>query len=208
MKIHMRRFIAASALVSLGLSSSFALARNQPNYSGWSWSGNIDHINIDPEVASRHDIQVGDTATAIGIAAEYFTDASDMTYSLGLSYIMYNDNNEFYQYVFDTWNGNSYEQADTNAFMAFAEAGQKIRFGVDRMNFFSARAGISGIFASSRSIPNCSDCYSENIDINSGLYGVVGLGHSFDTVDVELQFQQYFSGDLNNSLRLKISSSF
>jgi len=37
---------------------------------------------------------------------------------------------------------------------------------------------------------------------------VLGVGHSFDRFDIGLQFQQYFSGDLDNSLRLRISSSF
>lgn len=203
-----RHLISSASLAALGFSSNMVLAHSQSSYSGWSWSGNIEHISIDPEVANRPDIQLGDTATAIGIAGEYFDYDSDMTYSLGLSYISYNDNNEFYQYVYDDWYGISYEQTDAAAVMAFIEVGQKIRFGSDHMNFFSARGGVNGIFASDRSIDNCHNCYSEDLDIDGGFYGVVGVGHSFNYLDVELQFLQYFSGDLDNSLRLKISSSF
>ncbi|HWV14745.1 MAG TPA: hypothetical protein VN030_04880 [Cellvibrio sp.] len=201
--------ITPFAALAISLASPLALAHAPSGYSGWSWSGNIEHINIDPEVAKRRDVLLSEEATAFGIAAEYFTDSGDLTYLLGLSYIMYNDNNELYQYVYDDWDDTvSYEESDASAFMAVAEAGQKIRFGVDHMNFFSARGGVSGIFASERSIANCSNCASENLDIDGGLYGVVGLGHSFNYLDVELQFQQYFTGDLDNSLRLKISGSF
>lgn len=204
----LRHFATALILTTLSLGSTQALAHKQASYGGWSWSGNIEHINIDPDVAHRRDVQIGESATALGIGAEYFTANEGPSFSLGLSYILYNDNNEFYQYVHDDWNGRSYEQSDANALMASAEIGQKIPFGWDQLNFFTARAGVNGIFASERAIANCSNCYAEDLDINGGFYGVLGVGHSFNRMDIELQFQQYFSGDLDNSLRLKISSRF
>lgn len=207
MSTSLRHFTTALTLTALSLGGAPALAQSQSGYAGWSWSGNIEHINIDPEVAQRRDIQIGDSATALGLAAEYFT-ADGPSFSLGLSYILYNDNNEFYQYIHDDWNGRSYEQSDASAVMASAEIGQKIRYGWDQLSFFTARGGVNGIFASERSIANCSSCYAEDLDINGGFYGVLGVGHSFNAMDIELQFQQYFSGDLENSLRLKISSSF
>lgn len=184
-----------------------AEAADPREYSGWSWSGNIDHIGITKEVANRPDVLVGTDATAIGFAGEYFTSASEMTYTLGFNYLMYNDNNEFEQYVHD-WYGSSYQQSDASAMMLYAEAGPRYRFGARGMSFFTARAGVSGIFASSRSISNCSNCYSEDINIDGGLYGVLGVGHNFGNVDISLQFQQYITGDLDNSLRLKFSTSF
>ena len=68
--------------------------------------------------------------------------------------------------------------------------------------------GLSGIFFSERSISSCSNCYSEDIDIDGGLYGVLGVGHKLGYFDIGLQFHQYFTGDLDNGFRLKLSSSF
>lgn len=213
MKMLRLPLLTLTALVAAAV-SPLALANHQPNsnqyqeYSGWNWSANVDHITIDKEVANRPDILLSQSATAIGFGAEYFTSESQITYSLGINYIAYNDNNEFEQYVHDHWDGDHYEKSDANAIMVYAEVGPKYRFGVDKTNFFTVRGGYSQIFASSRSISYCSDCYSEDLDIEGGLYGSLGVGHNFNHFDLSLQFQQYFTGDLDNSLRLKISTTF
>lgn len=174
---------------------------------GWSFSGHVDHVNIDKEAAAEPDAYVKDTATAVGAAAEYYSSDSENTLSLGASILFYRDNAEFSQYVRD-WYGGGYEDSDANAFMLFAEYGPKYRFGRDNMSFFLVKGGISGILASERGISNCSNCYEEDIEIDGGAYGVVGIGQTLGSLDISLQFQQYFSGDLDNSLRLKIAGAF
>ena len=173
---------------------------------GWSFSGHADHVNIDKEAAAEQWIE--DSAFAIGGAAEYYSSDSENTLTLGASILFYRDNAEFSQYVEDWWGYEDYEESDANAFMLFAEYGPKYRFGQDNMSFFSVRGGVSGILGSERSISNCSNCYSEDIEIDGGVYGVLGVGQTLGSIDVSLQFQQYFSGDLNNVFRLKISGAF
>ena len=207
--------LAAFAFAIISLSSTLAVAHNQQADSGWSISGNVDHINIDHQAANRVDVMVAESATAIGIAGEY-VDAGSLTYAIGLNYIMYNDNNEFSQYVEDNWSDDwdddwdsySYEESNANAFMLFAEVGPTIYFGADEMSFFSVRGGVSGIFDSTRAINYCSDCYSENINLDGGLYGALGIGRTLSSFDISLQFQQYFTGDIDNSLRLKMAFNF
>jgi hypothetical protein len=46
------------------------------------------------------------------------------------------------------------------------------------------------------------------VDVNGGFYGALGVGHTFGMVDLSLQFQQYISGDLSNSLRFKVATAF
>lgn len=188
--------------------SHMALAQSSTpvRQTGWSWSGHADHINIDKKAAAEQWIE--DTAFAIGGAAEYYASDSENTLTLGASVLFYRDNAEFSQYVEDYWGDEGYEESDANAFMLFAEYGPKYRFGRDNMSFFSVRGGVSGILGSERSISNCRNCYSEDIDIDGGLYGVLGIGQTLGSIDISLQFQQYFSGDLDNTLRLKISGAF
>lgn len=206
--------IINSALLTttlLGTSlNTFAAApqNNQPaaNYTGWSWSGHVDHINIDKEAAASQFIE--NTALAVGGAAEYYSSASESTLSLGINVLFYRDKAPFGQYVDGYWSGVDYEESDANAFMLFAEYGPKYRFGQDNMTFVTIRGGLSGILASERSISNCRNCYSEDIEIDGGLYGVLGIGQTLGSFDLGLQFQQYFSGDLDNSIRLKLSGAF
>lgn len=196
--------------ISLLASTAFAAAaNNNPNnadYTGWSWSGHVDHVTIDSQAAAEQWIK--DSATAIGGAAEYYSSTSENTLVLGASLLFYRDNAEFAQYVEDYWGDVDYTESDANALMLFAEYGPKYRFGQDNMSFFSVRGGVSGILGSERSISNCRNCYSEDIEIDGGVYGLVGIGQTLGRLDLSLQFQQYFSGDLDNTIRLKLSGAF
>ncbi|MGV8837970.1 hypothetical protein [Cellvibrio sp.] len=199
---------------SLLAATSIAAApyNNNPNnadYTGWSWSGHVDHVNIDKAAAAKFEARVEDTATAVGGAAEYYSSRSENTLSLGVSFLFYRDNAAFSQYVRDNWYGDEgYEESDANALMLFAEYGPKYRFGQDNMSFFTVRGGVSGMLASERSISNCSNCYEEDIEIDGGVYGVLGIGQTLGSLDLSLQFQQYLSGDLDNTIRLKLSGAF
>ncbi len=175
----------------------------QPDvYDGWSFGLNFDRLSLDADAAKRDDIQLQKEADVFGISAEYFTSDSDMTYAVGLNYISYGDNNPFF---YEHRNG-YYEQSDAHAFMVYGEAGPKFRIGGDGMTFVNVKMGVSSIFGSERSI-DC-DCVSEELSLDGGLYGSLGLGHSFGWLDVSVNFQQYFTGDLDNSLGLKFSTSF
>ncbi len=196
--------LAFSALVLLGL-SAYAQQPQAP-YSAWSWSGHIDHMTFDKEQAWREGI--GDHATAIGFAAERYTNTSENTLSLGMSFIFYNDDDEFIQLVEDYWGDASYEESEADGLTAFIEYGPKTQFGADKLSFYTVRLGATGMLYSERGIANCSGCYDEHIDIDGGLYGVLGIGRSSGYIDWSLQFQQYFTGDIDNVLRLKISSAF
>lgn len=170
-------------------------------YSGWSWSAHVGNLNIDSTVAKFQGID--DSAWVIGAAAERYASDSILTYALGIDFIGYGDNYSFSQ------NTNKGEKSsDASAIMAYAEFGPKVSFGKDKLNHFTAHVGAANIFGSERGIDYCANCYSEDIDVDAGLYGVLGLGHSFSSFDLSLQFQQFFSGDLDSSLRLQISSSF
>jgi len=209
----MTRALFTSCLLSASLLAAGAFAaapsNNNPNnndYTGWSWSGHVDHITIDSEAAAGQFIE--DSATAIGGAAEYYSSKTENTLVLGVNFLFYRDNAEFAQFIEDYWGDVDYTESDATAFMVFAEYGPKYRFGQDNMSFFTVRGGVSGMLYSERAISYCSDCYSEDIDIDGGVYGVLGIGQTLGSLDIGLQFQQYFSGDLDNSIRLKISGAF
>jgi hypothetical protein len=191
------------SLLSLVLASS-AFADPTPkeqSFSGWSWSAHVGTMNIDSKVAKQQGID--DSAWTIGLAAERYSSDSSLTFVLGAEFIGYDD---MYSFSQETNKGN--KGSDANGELIYAEFGPRVPFGKDSSNYFIAHAGVSGMLSSERGISYCEDCYSEDIDVTGGLYGVLGVGHSFGNFELGLQFQQYFSGDLDNSLRLRISSSF
>ena len=194
------------ALLITTLISHPLCAQQQYSSGSWSWSGHIDHISLDDEAAWEEGIE--DSATAVGLAGEYYTDTSEMTLSLGINFLFYHDNAAFAQYVEDYWGGIDYEESDANAMTLFVEYGPKYRFGQDNLSFVVIRGGASAVLFSERAISGCSNCYSEDIDINGGIYGVLGVGRTLGALDIGLQFQQYFNGDIDNSLRFKISGAF
>ncbi len=206
--LHTRSLLLGATLMtaSLGALAASPDTRADAGYTGWSWSGHVDHITFDKQAAAAQFIEK--TATAVGGAAEYYSSTSENTLSLGVNLLFYRDNAAFSQYVEDWYGDVDYEESDANAFMLFAEYGPKYRFGRDNMTFVTIRGGVSGILASERSISNCRNCYSEDIEIDGGVYGVIGIGQTLGRLDLGLQFQQYFSGDIDNSLRLKLSGAF
>jgi hypothetical protein len=183
-----------------------AIAQTYPTTPGWSWSGHVDHMTFDKEAAWEQGI--ADNATAVGFSVERFQNTTENTWSLGMNFIFYNDDDEFAEYVEDYWGYANYEESNASAISIFAEYGPRYRFGADRLSFFSVRGGVTGIIYSERGINDCRDCYSEDIDIDGGLYGLLGIGRTTGSIDWSLQFQQYLSGDIDNVIRLRISGTF
>lgn len=199
MKCNLTTTLIAIALFTCSFG---ALAAKQPvDDGGWSWSGNIDSMHINKDKAARE--YIGDTAVVFGLAAEHYSSSNEFTYALGVNFIAYDDQAGFSQ---STNKGR--KSSDASGILLYVEAGPRYHFGADGMNFVVVKGGLSTMVSSDRGIGYCTNCYSEKIDVNGGAYGVLGVGHTFNSFDVALNFQQYFSGDIDNSLSIKLSSSF
>ena len=201
--MYFKQKILAKTLGTLALicSPALAIAAQSQDSGGWSWSAHIANLNMDSKVAEEQG--VNDSIFVLGAAAERYFTGSDFTFSLGLDLLLFDDKDGFSN---QTTGGRKSSSASGG--MLFAEYGTKINFGENHQNFVEARAGYSGLLSASRSISYCDGCDSEDIEFDGGTYGLLGVGHSFTSFDLGLQFQQYFSGDLDNSLRLKISTVF
>lgn len=198
-----RKILAGLTLATLMTSPLIAAAapQQEQGYGIWNWAGHLGTLNIDSKVAREQGVD--DAAFVFGGTAEHSRTDSILSFLLGLDFVSYDDNYNFSQ---DTNKGE--KSSSASAMLAYAEFGPKIHFGADQSNYLITRVGLSTLFGSERSIDYCSNCYSESIDIDGGPYGVVGIGHSFGNFAIGLQYQQYFSGDLDNSLRFNVSTSF
>jgi hypothetical protein len=175
----------------------------------WSFGGYLESISLNSEKAAQEGID--DSALALGFNADYFSDGL-MAVSLGSAWVKYDDNRGFDQQVeviggFDDGDIQT-ASSDASAFLVYFDAGPRFTFG--RSSYFSAKAGFTTFFASERAIGSCSDCYSEDIDIDGGAYLQAALGHSFDRVSIGFVYNQYLDDDkgVSDGFRFLIASGF
>jgi hypothetical protein len=198
----MKRKSSFLLIAMLALSANTAFA-------DWSIGGYLESISLNPPKAAQEGIE--DSALTLGFNADYFSDGL-MAASLGLAWVMYDDNREFNQQVevvggFDDGDIRT-ESSDASAFLIYADFGPRFTFGDS--SYFSAKAGFASFFASERSIGNCSDCYSEDIDIDGGAYIQTALGHSFDRLSIGFVYSEYLDDDkgVSDGLRFLIATGF
>lgn len=201
MKLLPRALITSALLITT--LNTYAGSPNQelPATTGWSWGVNVDQLNIGKDAAYVN--WVDNKAWLLGLSAEHYSSANNFTVGLGIDFVSYSDENGFKQ---NTNKGT--KSSDASGMLLYVEAGTKLRFGATKDNFFNVKLGANTMTGSERGIGYCTNCYSEDIEIDGGVYGVLGVGHSFSSVDVALNFKQYFSGDLDNSLGIKVSTTF
>ncbi len=169
--------------------------------SNWGFSFHIEQAKLDPVVAKR--IGLHDTATVLGMAGERRMNDNSMSVVTGLNIYLYNDNAGFTQ---NTTKGVKESSASGGSF--FVEYGPKIHLGDDNKFHLIAHAGYNAMISANRTIDDCSNCHSESIKLRGGPYALAGVGFNYGSVDWGLQFVKNFSGDVKNSVRLRISSSF
>ena len=170
--------------------------------SDWKVGGFLESVAITPEIALREGVE--DVAYGLGGEASYSPEGW-FEASMGLGLIFYDDNASFSQTVQGAGIFNSgdisTESSDAQGILYFVEAGPKYSFIDDTLLGF-AKVGVSGL-SSDRSIPNCSDCYEENIDIDAGMYLQLGIAYQFETWELLLKYNSY-TGDegLDNVVRV------
>lgn len=176
-----------------------------PYYSKWGFSGHAGTLTINEESARREGIEAD--AWMIGGHANY--DTEYLLTSLGLEFIGYDDNAGFTQETEDSYGNRETSSSSANAFALSAALGPKYQFGPDKDTMIYGQAGALGLFASERSIGNCTDCYSEDIDLKGGLFFKVGFMQNAGPVALGVTYTQYAgSDDLENNINFVISTNY
>lgn len=192
--------------LSLLLASAGSIAQEEPNQEETynrqgdsQWSINIESVAIDSQAA--REAFIDSKAFAMNFEWEYFNTHNLVT-SIGLGFIQYDDNAGFSQETENVWSGDRQNSSsDASAMPIYVEFGHKSSHGAQDNFFLSAEAGFAIITGSERSIPNCSNCSSFDIDISGGLYGNFAAGViASDVFSLGLHYKHYFSGDLKSAV--------
>lgn len=168
------------------------VAQEQGATGSWKFGLQVGIEALDSDAARQNYIE--DSAWSIGGSANYATER--WLTSFNLSILIYSDDASFSQVTEDYFgNVESSDSSATGALLSFA-FGPKWHFGEHQNTMAYTQAGVGAVVQSSRSIPNCSNCYEEDIDINSGAFVKAAiLQNSASAGAFGIGLTQYVSGD-------------
>jgi len=188
------KIITSGLLIGSIFISNFAAAKPVTRKS---FVMELGQVTFDAQTAKTEGVE--DSANFFRFA--YGQQKKSVVYSLGFSGFMYKDNESFKQDVVDQSGNQSTADTSTGTFNAYAEGGYILKM----HNSFNADllAGYEQVLQSSRSIPNCTNCSSEDIKIKAGVYVSSRLGYEWNNgFKMSLSYRQYISGDVENALAL------
>ena len=191
-----------TAVAGILLSASTASYANDQIDNKFGLYFGLGKASIESSKAQEEGIE--DSATYLKLGFEL--QRSHWLFGAGFSGLFYDDNNEFKQTVQDYAGSTSTEDSSASASNLFAEAGY--RYPVSGNIYADLFGGYEYIFSSERSIDNCSDCYSEDIEVESGLYLMPRIQYEVKNgLTLSLAYQHYLSGDIGNALMFTIGFS-
>jgi hypothetical protein len=168
-----------------------------------SFYGSFGQVGFDSEVAKRQGVE--DSATFLKLG--YEKQKEQALYSLGLNIFFYSDQKNFDVDVVDNFGNRSTLESSANAYSLFLEGGYSYQ--LNELWSFDALIGGEFIFSSSRSVASCSDCPSDDIDIDSGFYVAPKFKVVTDNNFVfAIGYQLYLSGDTKTAPHLTLGYSF
>lgn len=167
----------------------------------WSWAIGVDQLQLDEAKATAAKIK--DSATGLSFEAEYYFRPT-YTVSFGAIFLSYDDNAAFTALTRPESGGKvQNSRSEAGAMPLYAEVGYKRFVATEVPIYTTLRAGYTVVVGSEREIPNCTNCPSQDIDIDGGLYAVAGAGARFgQRWALGLNYKQYFTGDIDSSIGL------
>lgn len=199
-------YIITIPLLILLSSNLYAQGENPPaSYGQWKFSAHIGLETLDSEAAWQEYIE--DSAYNIGFTADYAK--GQWLTSLGLSIIVYSDDAGFSQTTRNNFgNVETSDSSATGAVFSFA-FGPKWQLGEAQDTAVFTQAGVGLMVESSRSISYCSNCYEEDINIDSGMFAKVGVLQNISVGSaLGISLAQFLSGDQERTINFIWSMAY
>lgn len=170
------------------------------------WGVNAELINFDPDIAAASGI----SDSGFGIGVGYAGEKGLFNFNIGASFFIIDDEDEFSQRVENDWTGDeSTEDSSIDAGSIYIDGGIQLPLSESGNFVLGLNAGYR-YFDIDRGITYCSDCYSENVDIESTTYlkPFARFGFS-DAISGTLAYYSY-NGDkgADNSLQFSVDWNF
>jgi hypothetical protein len=202
------RVKVVSFLLCASATMSAAAQQEQVTKGDWSYSGYAGLASIDSARASQQGVD--DSAWLVGFSADYTQ--SDWVTSLGLDVTLYDDKLKFTQAVEGTGSFNngdrSTAKSSANGFLLYVATGYQWKFTEQQNVAVRLQGGFAQMVSSERSIGTCTNCYSEDINIDGGVFAKATVLRSGESVSFGAYLQQYLGDGVNTVLGITIASSF
>lgn len=150
--------------------------------------------------------RIGSSAFDFGFYAKRHINPN-FALNLGFSFLEYSDKASFSVPVsYEGTSSVTRASSDASAMPIFGDVQYVLPIGTQKYAYFSAGAGVSFLLSSERDVPNCSNCPSEEIDINGGAYGIVEWGAQVGEIwGLGLAYRHYLSGDIESNIALAVA---
>jgi hypothetical protein len=204
----MNLFKPAVLAFSLSIAALPGMA-NDDRENAWEFNFYVEQLAFDEEFAVTEG--VGDSAWGFGLSSDFTT--GNWITSIDVKYIRYDDEQQFSQRVIGTGSLNSgdvtTEESTADAITLGLAFGPSWYFGEDDSVLLYSQLGYTAVLQSNRSIGSCSDCGSEDIELDNGGYLKFGANKSFGAVNLGAYAIQYVSGNgIENGLGVSIGTAF
>ncbi len=149
------------------------------------WGFGIGQSNINEDQSVLEGIE--DSSTALSF---FYTQPkkNKTNFTIGTNLYMYDDNQGFTN---NTTGG--VKSSSASGVSIFGDIGY--RFKTNSKLTFIPKAGYEAMISSTRSIPNCTNCDEEDIDIDAGIYAEIATKFHLKKSDLQIRFRQFIDGD-------------
>ncbi|WP_448563389.1 hypothetical protein [Thalassotalea ganghwensis] len=203
-----------SLVAGLMLAFNASVYANEPmeiqedEQGSWSWSISVNTNRFDESVKSEG---IEESATGFSIDLDYIKNQWITT--LSASYLSYDDNASFKQEVVGTGWANkgdrSTKSSDASGLLIGVASGMAQYYGENQDIAVYGQGGIDIMTRSERTIPGCSNCSEQDIDLDGGVFVKGGIKKVSQGFNMGLYVKYYLTGDgLNSSVGLSFGSSF
>lgn len=200
--------LALLAMCSLSAVAQETDVPSMATYTGWDFSGRVYVDQLDSEQATKEGVK--DSVTTVQIAADYLTPTWKST--LWFDIALYSDERPFSQWVEGSgWSNNgdiSRESSSASGVLLGAATGPQWVFGADQRNVAYVQGGFDAMVQSTREIANCSNCYSEDINIDGGALVITGVERHGENWFMGANLRHHLSGDFKTGFGLTVGYKF
>ncbi|VUD47791.1 hypothetical protein TDB9533_01098 [Thalassocella blandensis] len=161
-------------------------------------------VSFDRDVAAEEGVEDTALYMKFGWEGRYY---NNVILGLGFAAFGYSDNDSFNQWTEDTWGDEEYTSSSAAALNYYGELGYGFELAPEVS--LDLIVGMETVLSSERSINNCSDCYSEDIDIESGRYFSPRIRiKPWTHWSFAFSYRTYFNGHVENNAHLSAGFIF
>jgi len=173
---------------------------------GWSMNVNLGLVSINSDLSSQG---LGDSGSVFGLSFDKLDENKYL--SLFVERVTFDDEYSFTQDVVVTssysGSSNATEKSEASA-LSIGGAYGLAWFVNENKSMLYAQGGVNLLVDATRGIPNCSNCYEEDLDVSGGVFGRVGANIFADNIVLGVYSSFALSGDVESNFGVKIGFQY